>query len=131
MRLVHIWHVLLMRLWMGRWKLRGYIPFTNWNLVWRHLEKKAESILDVGCGTGKPMRFLNRHGRFVTVGIDGFEPSLEQCRRDGSHDTLVLGDIRPLPFNEKSFDIVLCLQALEHLEKKDGELLLVDAPPKK
>lgn len=70
------------------------------------------------------MRFLNRHRRFITTGIDGFEPSLEQCRRDGSHNTLVLDAIMPLPFEEKSFDIALCLQTLEHLEKEEGKLLL-------
>ncbi len=124
MRLFHICNVFLVKLWMGRWRLRGYIPFTNWNLVWRHLDKKAANILDVGCGTGKPMRFLNRHGRFITTGFDGFEPSLEQCRRDNSHNTLVLGNIKSFPFGDKSFDIILCLQVLEHFEKEEGKLLL-------
>jgi len=34
-------------------RLRGYIPFTNWWLVWRKLDKGAKSILDLGCGKGK------------------------------------------------------------------------------
>lgn len=124
MRLFHICSALLTKLWTGRWRLRGHIPFTNWNLVRRHLDKKAESILDLGCGTGKPMRFLNRHGRLQSVGFDGFEPSLEQCQKDGSHDSLVRGDIESLPFKENSFDIALSLQVLEHFEKDEGIQLL-------
>ncbi len=100
------------------------MPFTNWNLVWRNLDKKAKSVLDVGCGKGKPMRFLNRHSRFFAVGIDGFEPYLKQCQRDNSHSALILGDVRALPFKEKSFDIVLCFYVLEHLGKEEGNLIL-------
>ncbi len=112
------------RLWDGRWRLRGYLPFTNWNLVWRHLDKQAETVLDIGCGKGRPMRFLNRGGGFLAVGVDSFEPYLEQCQREGSHGALVLGDATSLPFREKSFDTVLCLQVFEHFEKETAGLLL-------
>ena len=65
MRLNHICDEAIRKVRVGRWRLHGYVPFTNWNLVWRHLDKKAKSILDVGSGKGKPMRFLNRHGCFL------------------------------------------------------------------
>ncbi len=110
--------------WMERWKLRGHVPFTNWNLVQKHMDGTAKTILDVGCGNGSPMRFLNRHGCFSTVGIDGFGLSLKQCKRVNSHSALVLGDVRSLPFRENSFDIVLCLQVLEHFDREGNQLLL-------
>jgi len=105
-------------------KLRGYIPFTNWWLVWRKLDKGSKSILDLGCGKGKPMKFVNRHKRFYTVGIDGFNPYVEQCRREKSHDVVLQGDIRRLSYKDKTFDVVLCLQTLEHLDREDGVSLL-------
>ena len=61
---------------------------------------------------------------FFIVGIDRFEPYLKQCQREGSYSAGVLGDARSSPFKEKSFDIVLCLQILEYLEKEEGKLLL-------
>lgn len=105
-------------------KIRGYIPYTNWWLVWRALDKSAETIMDLGCGTGKPMQFINRSKRFYTAGVDGFQPSLDICRREKSHDVLCVGDLRNLNYAEKTFDVVLCLQALEHLEREDGDRLL-------
>lgn len=100
------------------------MPFTVLNTIWRSLDKRAESILDVGCGQGEPMKSINRHKRFYTVGVDIFEPYLMQCRHQNTHDDYVLCDVRRLPFKEKSFDLVLCLELLEHLEREDGERLL-------
>ena len=106
-------------------KIRGYIPFTNWWFVEQKLDKTSQNILDLGCGNGgKPMQFLNRHRQFYTVGVDGYGPYIEQCRRDHSHDELVLGDIRHLPYSNGSFDVVLCMGVLEHLEKVDGNALI-------
>jgi len=105
-------------------RLRGYIPLTNWWLVWRKLDKGAKSILDLGCGNGKPMQFINRHKQFYTVGIDGFWSCVERCRREMSHNVVLHGDVALVSYKEKSFDVVLCLGVLEHLEKEQGKLLL-------
>jgi SAM-dependent methyltransferase len=103
---------------------RPYIPFTALNTVWRHLDANSKTLLDVGCGKGGPAKFINRKGRYFTVGMDVFEPYLKQCQRDGIHSAYIQGDVRFLPFADKSFDVVICLEVLEHLEKSDGEKLL-------
>ena len=105
-------------------KVRPYVPFVSLNIVWRNLAKDAQYILDVGCGKGEPMQFLNRRRRYFTVGIDIFQPYIEKCRLQGIHDDYVMCDVRNLPFREKSFDIALCLEVLEHMDRKDGERLL-------
>ena len=105
-------------------KARPYIPFTALNTAWRSMNKGCQSILDVGCGTGEPMRFINRRNRYFSVGIDIFEPYLRECERQKNHSQYVLCDVRNLPFKEKSFDIVLCLEVLEHLGREEGETLL-------
>ncbi len=64
------------------------------------------------------------HSCRLTVGVDLFEPYLEICKKQMIHDELVHADIRRLPFKSKSFDIVLLMQVLEHLEKADGEKLI-------
>ena len=46
-------------------KLRPYIPFSALNTVWRKLDKSSRTILDVGCGKGEPMAFINRQGRHL------------------------------------------------------------------
>ena len=107
-------------------RLRPYIPFSALNTVWRKLDKSSKTILDVGCGKGEPMAFINRHGRFKAVGIDIFRPYLVEARRKGVYHDLILGDVRFLPFKDKSFDAVICMEVLEHLEKEDGEKLLLE-----
>lgn len=57
------------------------------------------------------------------MGIDIFRPYLEEVRRKGVYHDLILGDVRFLPFKEKSFDAVICMEVLEHLERQDGERL--------
>lgn len=109
------------RLWR---EARFRVPFTVLNTVWRLIDKEAKTVLDVGCGKGEPMRFINRHKHYFTVGVDIFEPYLRECERQRIHNQHILCDIRNLPFRDKSFDVVLCLEVLEHLEREDGGKLL-------
>jgi len=105
-------------------KVRPYLAFTILNTVWRKLDKNAESILDVGCGKGEPMRFIGRTESFYTVGLDIFLPYLKECKNRSIYDDYILCDIRKLPLREKSFDVALCLQLLEHLERDDGNEMI-------
>ncbi len=107
-----------------RWKIRGYVPFSNWWIIWRKLDKSSKSILDLGCGVGSPMKFINRHKQFYTVGIDGFEPYVNQCILEKTYNLVLHSDIRKIPYKDKTFDTVICLQVLEHLRKSNGEKLL-------
>lgn len=104
--------------------VRPRIPFTALNTVWRRLDKESKSILDVGCGKGQPMAFLNRQHAFFAVGIDGFRPYLLEAEALAAYDALVQGDVRHLPFRARSFDIVLLMEVLEHLERAEGLVLI-------
>jgi SAM-dependent methyltransferase len=84
------------------------------------LDKRGESILDVGCGKGESIIHIDKHRRFFRVGVDIFEPYLKESQRQGTYDGVALCDIRMLPFERKTFDIVMCMDVLEHLTKQDG-----------
>ncbi|MCL0053364.1 class I SAM-dependent methyltransferase [Dehalococcoidales bacterium] len=58
------------------------------------------------------------------MGIDIFKPYLLEARAKGVFSDLILGDVRFLPFKDKSFDVTICMEVLEHLDKEDGEKLL-------
>lgn len=105
-------------------RARPHVPFTALNTVWRSLDRGARTVLDVGCGRGRPLQFINSRRRLSAVGLDVFLPYLAECQRKGVHQAYVLADARHLPFRRKSFDAVLCLEVLEHLEEREGRTLL-------
>jgi len=101
-----------------------YVPFTASSLVWRRLDRASKTLLDVGCGQGRPGGIIKRHKKVFTVGADIFLPDLQSCQQNHSHDAVVQCDVRKLPFKGKSFDVVLCKEVIEHLEKQGGDELV-------
>ncbi len=114
-------------------RIRGHF----WRELWRNpgliqligeLERAlagCQRVLDVGCGSNSPLRFL-RAGHLT--GVDGYAPALEQARQRGTHDELLLGDIRSVRqlVGGRRFDACVALDVIEHLSKADGWRLLED-----
>lgn len=105
-------------------KFTAFLPFTIINMVFRNLNKNCQSILDVGCGFGHPMNKINKRKKFFTLGLDSYIQAIKACMNKGIHDANILCDVRFLPIRSKSFDIILCLEVIEHLSKGDGLKLL-------
>lgn len=69
-------------------------------------------ILDVGCGTGGNFSFLSRYGE--VEGCDYSEEAVRFCRLRG-HQRVVEASVYDLPYPDSSFDLVTCLDVIEHL----------------
>lgn len=92
------------------------------------LEKEfegCESLLDVGCGSHSPVGLFSRRPR-RSVGIDVFQPAVEQSTAARIHDEYVLMDVMDLGrrFSDRSFDCVIAIDVIEHLTKNDGYELI-------
>lgn len=78
--------------------------------------KKKIKILELGCGGGRNLRYLkNRYGDLVNVyGIDLSKKAIEYASKniDG---IFILGRTTTDIFNEKSFDVIIMFDILEHL----------------
>lgn len=72
----------------------------------------VETILDAGCGRGWICDALA--GRYGVVALDRRVEALAQV---GS--PAVGGDLASLPFKDRSFDLVLCCEVLEHIADSD------------
>ncbi len=77
-----------------------------------------ESVLDVGCGKGGPLLAVPKPPRLV--GADGHQPSLDRLRETGHYDELVFGSLDSVVFSSRSFDVVMCLDVIEHFEKAEA-----------
>jgi len=68
----------------------------------------VKTILDAGYGNGA---FLNTiSNAYEVVGLDSSEEALKYVKT-----TAILGDISRMPFEAENFDLVTCLEVLEHL----------------
>ena len=76
--------------------------------ITRIIPSDVHNILDVGCGNGA---FINNlPHKYKATGLDFSKEALKYVKKDK-----ILGEITNLPFEKESFDLVTCLEVLEHL----------------
>lgn len=121
----------------------GYVPkefWNNWSDTYFHQPYRKEvdqshfwlleiingfkpkSILEVGCGFGKNLDFLNKNTLYSAqlFGLDISESMLKKAKYYASNDTtLTCGDITNMPFYDNSFDLVFTHGTLMHVSSND------------
>jgi len=119
------------RLWAPAYEAENAVTFLESALV-AELGPSPEGLrlLDAGCGTG---RRLAHTGAARAIGIDLSPEMLAEGRRNPALAgvELVEGDVRALPFADRSFDLVWCRLVIGHLALPDAayaELARVAAP---
>jgi SAM-dependent methyltransferase len=73
----------------------------------------GQRMLDLGCGTGGVLRDWEGHNR--CFGVDRSPLALRVCVQRG-FDSLARGDLNRIPLRARSFDTVLVLDVIEHLD---------------
>jgi SAM-dependent methyltransferase len=77
-------------------------------------------VLDAGCGTGHNAGFLQNGSLYI--GCDAVFEALQFCRRN-ERPHLVQSSLTQLGFKDESFDLILCLDVLEHVDDDRQALL--------
>ncbi len=75
------------------------------------------SVLDAGCGEGELLRRGVLPAGIPPVSLDLRLESLADARNTAGGGRFVCGSVLSLPFAAGSFDVVLCLEVLEHLDQ--------------
>jgi SAM-dependent methyltransferase len=68
-------------------------------------------LLDAGCGSGRTLDELARYGR--VSGVDLSPEAVAAAWRRG-HDDVQVARVEELPFPDAAFDVVTCLDVVEH-----------------
>ncbi|BAV48327.1 type 11 methyltransferase [Mesorhizobium loti] len=91
------------------------------------LSLRGKTVLDIGCGAGGiTLHLVERHGAAHATGFDVEQPVIEAARRRaGAHGLSDRADFiqappGPLPFADRSFDVVFSKDALLHVPDKDA-----------
>lgn len=90
----------------------------------RHFPKdKSSRILDIGCGTGHFLHFLEKENYNNYLGIDVSNENVEFCKSKGFN--VELYDIFDFLKNNKScYDVIIMNDVIEHFTKEEIILLL-------
>ncbi len=103
-------------------KIQYSLPWTYPAEI-RKLIPKTSTVLDVGCGDGYLAQWINHKGEYKMIGVDINKEDLETASKRITksnkliYEDLILADLtKKIPFKKK-FDVVLCSQLVEHLEK--------------
>jgi ubiquinone/menaquinone biosynthesis C-methylase UbiE len=101
----------------------------------------GKAVLDCACGVGYGLEMYASAGAGAVTGVD-FDPEAVALakQRYGGSATVLQGDIRKLPLEDDTFDVVTCFETIEHVEgaeagiaelhrvlKSDG-LLIISSP---
>lgn len=104
----------------NRRKVREYLLPLFKTLGFEHLEKIR--LLSIGCGFGADVDELFDSG-IQAYGVEPFSRVQSWSSRKNKGHFLVANGIS-LPFKKESFDIILCLEVMEHVgyeEKKETD----------
>ena len=111
----------------GNWK-----PFLYSNGFFKHMAKvnrslfkqylpedKNAAIVDLGCGFGRFLWFLQHEGYYRACRVDRSEPMLALAKQKGT-ENLILADVFDyLPQHEGEFDFIHSADVIEHFKKPE------------
>lgn len=82
-------------------------------------KNKRSGILDVGCGDGQFLFFLQKNGYTEIEGIDTSSDRLALCRRYVTSKVYCSEGQAWLRDHEESYDLIVCNHLIEHLPNPD------------
>jgi GT2 family glycosyltransferase len=95
--------------------------FPAWIVYLKKELDGCDTVLDLACGYNSPIQHCDVP---FSVGIELFEPYLQESRKKAIHNGYIKADVRSLALKPNCFDAVIALEILEHLTKDEGHALI-------
>lgn len=83
-------------------------------------------ILDVGCGTGRLVRFLNQKG-YKALGCEPAREAVKIAQKINGAKSVKKASATALPYKAESFDLITSISVIEHLTKKEAREFINEA----
>lgn len=92
--------------------------------VLKLLPKNSKNILDVGCASGiLTAEIAKTFPEGKITGVDCYNKAIAFAQKKYPHINFKVADAHRLPIKDKSFDLVICTETLEHLVDPKKALL--------
>lgn len=103
--------------------MKYHLPFTYpWQLR-QLIPKGTKSIADLGCGDGYIMNWVSFGHKYELYGIEVDKKAIKKAQALNLYKKIYQQNlINSLP--QKKFDVVLCSQVVEHLQKSEALKLI-------
>jgi len=101
------------------------VHFRASRLYWalKEIRNSKGKLLDVGCGGGDFLEALSLYRpKCKLFGIDLSKKAIDFAKKKDIKAEFMVADAQKLPFKDKSFDIVVCFDLLEHVKKPEKVL---------
>ena len=93
-------------------------------IVNRIMSANPKKLLDVGCGTGNVLMKLNANEDLSLYGLDISEKMIETAKKNlGNKAELKVGDSEYMPWEDNSFDVIVCNASFHHYPNPEKVLL--------
>lgn len=129
------------------WKTaKEYLIFLRHKRVYLYAKEfcKDKNVLDYGCGAGYGTTILSKVAKKI-IGIDIDKNVINICKAKYKHNNLIFQNIDsyPLPFDSKTFDVIVSFHVIEHFKYvskylneikrilKDDGVLIITTPNRK
>lgn len=88
-----------------------------------NIAKKSSKILDQGCGVGQYALTCYKYGYESAVGVDFSKKLIKEAKKNskklGYQIKFIVGDIRKMPFEKNTFDIIISGGIIEHVPESE------------
>lgn len=95
----------------------------KWAVLKKFLSGSSGKLLDIGCADGTTTNFIKENFKGLQVsGVDYYDKAIDFAKKKYPGIKFIVGDAHNLPFQKSSFDLVITIETLEHLENPDKVL---------